>query len=148
MEQITFAAGTVDGVYPRPVKADSVLDVLAHDIASPASHVRVSLACGFGESGAYVPATVKGIFGGEISENDFREVGNQCESNRGFGYYDFRVCRRYGFEPVCEIKARNLGALLGGMVGQVTGTVTVAFLSYPDGPKCYPKIEREFKILF
>jgi hypothetical protein len=143
-----FAAGTVDGCYPSPVVSGCVLDLARAELANAASHVRVTLSNAFratGTDGAceYMHARI-----GVMDENDFHIVGNQCESRLSFNRVDFRVCRRYSFEPVYEATAKTVTDLVTRMAADgVRGTLTVEFLDYPDGPKCWPAIRNTILIV-
>ena len=142
-----FAAGTVDGVYPSPVVPAGMLDLARAELANTASHVRVTLSNAFravGTDGAcqYMPALI-----GAMNENDFRSVGTQCESRLSFGRVDFRVCRVYSFDPVYDATAETVTDLVTKMAADgVRGTLTVDFLDYPKGFKCYPEIRNTIKI--
>lgn len=144
MSNITCASGTVNGVYPRPVAADSVLDVLAHALTTKATNINLWLSCGFDSEGNYVPATIGGMV-----EGDFHHVGCQSESYLDGDRIYFNVVRRYTLaDSVFKAEARTLGELLGMLVaGKVKGTLNVVYQSYPNGRKCYPETERAFKII-
>lgn len=146
MSNITFAAGTVNGVYPRPVAADSVLDVLAHSLVTKATDVNIWLTNGFDSDGNYVYETI-----GDMTGEAFHHVGTQSESSLNFSpvMIYFNVVRRFTLaDSVFKADAPTIGELIGKLVaGRVKGTLNIVYQSYPNGRKCYPETEKAFKII-
>ena len=144
----TFAAGSVNGVYPRPVTHSSVLDLANAELENKAKYVNIILSNSFKATGKdgdceYVKASI-----GDMTENDFRAVGKQCESNLESGEVEFVVCKRYSHYPVYKASAKSVTDLVVKMASDgVRGTVTVTFLDYPNGPRRHCEVSNTVKVV-
>lgn len=144
-----YAAGTVDGCYPNPVEANSILELAAFEASDHgAGYVSLSLSNKYnsgymGEDMKYIPAKI-----GSLGENEFSTVtGKMNESILEYGKVHFIATKRYLFDKVFEASAPSVTELLLKLAAaKVSGSLSVYFYNYPNGPRCHSEVVRHFNI--
>lgn len=145
-----YASGTVDGVYPNPVEADTIIDLAVFEASDHgASYVNITLGNKFssgymGKDMAYKAATI-----GNLKENEFNTVqGTMNQSIIGEGHdIGFRANMRYQYQELFSERAKTVSELLLKLAARkVTGSLHINFLNYPNGPRCHSESVRKFNI--
>lgn len=150
-QKIAFVAGTVDGVYPKPVKADSLKDVcdwMCQELPKHSNefglHVVTSLANGFDENGNYIWESIKGWEVGEFTTCR----GKSGESFKGDGFALVVAHKTDLAIRSDRIQGETLKEFLANLKTQkVSGTLNLTFGHYPDGFNCWKKEIKTFKLI-
>jgi hypothetical protein len=141
-----LAAGTVDGVYPRPVMPNTLLELAAFEATTTAEYVSVGITNSFRVSPDRV-AEYEPMHVGKLSENDVAFNWNN-ESIRNYGRIHFKVTAKYAYESVYMVERDSVTELLLQMAKDgVEGTVFVSFHNYPNGKRSYAVVDQSFRIV-
>ena len=149
-----YAAGTVDGCYPVPVEANSLIELAQFEGTDHKSgFVYVFLDEKFnsgymGENMERKAPQIKMIAGQEFDTT----VGKINETILHWepgttNKITMAACTRYGFDKIFEESAPTVTDLILKLAAAgVTGTVNISFRNYPNGWKCHPEIVKKFAI--
>lgn len=141
-----LAAGTVDGVYPRPVMPNTLLELAAFEASTDATHISIGLTNSFRVSpqreAEYEPMHI-----GSLTENDVAFNWNN-ESIRSFGRVHFKATAKYAYESVYMVERDSVTEILLQMAKDgIEGTVRVSFHSYPNGKRSFAEVAQQFLII-
>jgi len=139
-----FAAGTVEGVYPNPVEANTIADLVLFENSSHGyNRVSITLCNSFnsgyiGDNMEYKKATLNKA----INEDDFKSStfsddqtikDSECDTG-SFCEYNFALTRKYSSDNIYQTKANTLSELLLQMAKDgLKGTVTFHFTPFFRG---------------
>ena len=120
MLNITYAAGKVDNVFPRPVKSDTISDVNKAINEEGSLYIKLSLCNAYSDTNEYIPWSM-----GNQNENQLGEL-NSARSKM-FALVITRKCSR---DPLLSIYAKDIETVVDKLKARnVKGTLLVSLFS-------------------
>ena len=120
MLNITYAAGKVDNVYPRPVNSDTISEVNKAMAEDSSVYIKLDLCNAYSDTNEYIPWSM-----GNQNENQLGKL-NSARS-KAFALVITRKCSR---EPLFSIYEQNIETVLDKLKKRnVKGTLLVSLFS-------------------
>jgi len=120
MLNITYAAGKVDNVYPRPVSSDTISEVNKAMTEDSSVYIKLDLCNAYSDTNEYIPWSM-----GNQNENQLGKL-NSARS-KAFALVITRKCSR---EPLLSIYEQDIETVLDKLKARnVKGTLLVSLFS-------------------
>ncbi len=116
MSNMSFVAGRVENVFPRPVNSDSISDVKAAMAEDSSVYVKLNLCNAYSDTKEYMPWTME-----DQNENQLGQL-NSARSKK----FALVITRKRSFTPLFEVYADNIETVVERLKKRnITGTLVV-----------------------